>query len=346
MKVADLLKPPLPRGSSRDVGTGRRVSNGSTFYQDLRCPPPPTLPENDTRCISTSREAPLLPRLTSKADGSFSRSALSSTWSSSFGGYSPNLTSPRPPSLPSRCFSNESPSLLASGSVSSISQQKGGLGLMSRRTFSVYDGSPGRSSSPRDFMSPRPMISTPPTTSSQFEGSPGSNLPVVARQSASSSFWRPPRPPNSLLATIDSKASANGDGALLPSPLSQRRFSIRSPDVPSPPARPESEGCYSRCSDPGPKRSCLRAPGSERAQSNPPRRVSFSCDCKPAPPASISDLLARCSISSNEDSESVKKNLATSSGGNSRASSTPRAQSGSLLPSLATRPLPLRIFSG
>eukprot|EP00931_Biecheleriopsis_adriatica_P071146 TRINITY_DN449_c0_g1_i1.p1 TRINITY_DN449_c0_g1~~TRINITY_DN449_c0_g1_i1.p1 ORF type:complete len:353 (-),score=38.04 TRINITY_DN449_c0_g1_i1:22-1080(-) len=149
----------------------------------------------------------------------------------------------------------------------------GSRALMARRTFSLpRSNSPAREASER-------AEAQEPRLAATSQGCMTSSGP---------SAWRPPRPPGEV-----SPLSPGGGGRGGPPSASSSEASAMSPQLVAAAPRPESQARgHSRCSDPGPTRSILRTSQSaERSQSQGSKRVTFSGDCKPAPPASLSHLL-------------------------------------------------------
>eukprot|EP00930_Biecheleria_cincta_P015132 TRINITY_DN12730_c0_g1_i2.p1 TRINITY_DN12730_c0_g1~~TRINITY_DN12730_c0_g1_i2.p1 ORF type:complete len:350 (-),score=26.76 TRINITY_DN12730_c0_g1_i2:78-1127(-) len=239
-----------------------------------------------------------------------------STWGSGWMGQEQRLRAPRGRSSEPGPGQN-SP---RTGSASGTRHGRGPHSLMARRTFSVFSNSPERSC---QASKPEPLLAPPPSLPASLPEakpviSPMSSLRQVCTPSTS---WRPPRPPvesrrqEHYETSTEATSSSAGSGRHSPSqfsdylePASQstekwnRQASVAPSEAST--ARPESEvRGSSRCSDPGPMRSILRTAQltAGRSQSQQSKRVSFSVDCKPAPPSSMRDLLLSCKSPSQSD---------------------------------------------
>lgn len=224
------------------------------------------------------------------------------------------------------------PSSPRNDSTSGPRHGRGPHSLMARRTFSVFSNSPERSGQASKLELPPPPPTLPASLPEAKTVTPRmSGLRQVCTPSTS---WRPPRPPVEARRqeTCDTPTEAGGSSGcssrqspaefsddLEPASHLRENWGRQVSVVPSEAstAHPESRGC-SRCSDPGPMRRSILRSTAERSRSQQSKRVSFSVDCKPAPPSSMRDLLLSCKSGS---SDILEEALAADKGATGRSKS-------------------------
>mmetsp|Transcript_78745 Transcript_78745/g.228607 ORF Transcript_78745/g.228607 Transcript_78745/m.228607 type:complete len:324 (-) Transcript_78745:376-1347(-) len=176
--------------------------------------------------------------------------------------------------------------------------------LIARRTFSLLPSEAGAGAATRSS-TPSSGQERPPPAPSSSRSSRGVATPDAPRQQAPCAMgqWPPPLPPargpplGALPGMAHRRSASPGPLSPMPSQRSSHSSASQPTTASSTPCSepPRSREGSARSSSA--TRSALRPPSTGRSR---PKRVTFSSDCKVAPPSSITDLLSLCRDTSDD----------------------------------------------